>query len=145
MGAGLNKMLVGVVSTLVYLWIAVTALIVLVGCLFTAAEDSNLGLGLVQVQGLWAVVVGLSLGSIGLGAIILVWRGYPVGGHLLCIYCAFFVLSLGAAVVRDLVESRKALPAALPEELPLLVIIAGFLLTLLWTWSLSPAARSKVQ
>jgi hypothetical protein len=137
----LRKALIVSTAVLVYLWTGGTALMVLVGSLFTFAEHSNLGLGLVEVQGVWALLTGVSVASVGLGAIILLWRKHAAGTQFLLAYCAFFVVSLGGAVIKDMLESGTTRALQLQEDVPLLIMIAAFLATALWAWKLISARK----
>jgi membrane-bound ClpP family serine protease len=137
----LRKVLIASTAALVYLWIGGTALIVLVGSLFTFAEHSNLGLGLIEVQGVWALLIGVPIGSLGLGAVILLWRKPALGMKFLLAYCAFFLVSLGGDVIKDMLESRKTPASHLQEDLPLLIMIAAFLATAFWAQKLMSARK----
>ena len=141
----LRKVLIASTAVLVYLWIGGSALIVLVGSLFTFAEHSTLGLGLVEVQGVWALLIGVSIGSLGLGAVILLWRKHALGTKLLLAYCAFFVVSLGGDVIKDILESGKTPALQLQEDLPLLMMIAAFLAAAVWARKLIRTRKTLIQ
>ncbi|HVO60578.1 MAG TPA: hypothetical protein VMT53_06560 [Terriglobales bacterium] len=126
-----------ILAIIAYSWIAGTALVVLVGSFFTFAEGSNLGLGLIQVQGLPALVIGGALGCLGVTAVVLAWKRRAASAKLAAAYCAVFVVCIGGAVLKDLFQSPIAWLAVVPEQTSLLVIIAVFLLSGMCVWKLA--------